>query len=285
MERVEGKNGMKRNTPEHPKLAALSAELRIRRYAAAGILELLWHATARFCPQGDVGRYSNPAIAGMVDWTGDPDRLVNALVKCGWLDDMGTDNPLRLIVHHWSDHADDSVNKYLAAHKMHYADGKEVRRGKQKEEQQQTSREKSREVARTRNKSRKKSPAPCLLPLAKASPPNPPEGGGAGEGRLNPDDAHNVLTERPELSGLTYEQDIMARQDFATLLPIKDPGWLEIAEWAARRAVLAGDIEQPGSWLRVQYGRWFDEQAEKKERAAGGGDPRERRFVGHGEAR
>jgi hypothetical protein len=47
---------MKRGTPEHPKTAHLMAALSIPRPYAVGILELLWHFTARYAPRGDVGR-------------------------------------------------------------------------------------------------------------------------------------------------------------------------------------------------------------------------------------
>ena len=95
---------MKRGGPTHPKTFALAEELRFhRRYEAVGLLELLFHFTAQYAPQGDIGRFSDKRIAAALDWTGYPSRLVEALVKTGWLDRHET---ARLVVHDWADHAD-----------------------------------------------------------------------------------------------------------------------------------------------------------------------------------
>jgi hypothetical protein len=127
---------MKRGTPAHPKTAMLMAELSIPRYAAVGILESLWHWTAQFAKRGDIGRYSNHIIADSVGWTDDPDKLINALVKCHWIDTYAQDThgvrteclPLggeapRLIIHDWPEHTDDSVHIALARSAETFADG------------------------------------------------------------------------------------------------------------------------------------------------------------------
>lgn len=74
------------------------------------MLELLFHFTAKFAPQGNIGRWTNDQIASGMRWPGDPDLLVRGLVEGGWLDE---DKKLRLVVHDWSEHADDSVKKRL----------------------------------------------------------------------------------------------------------------------------------------------------------------------------
>jgi hypothetical protein len=66
------------------------------------------------------------------------------------------------------------------------------------------------------------------------------------------------MKERPELSLLTYEQDLMARKCFAGMSTA--PDWEEVARYVAERAVLAGNIAQPGSWLRAQYARYFEKK-------------------------
>lgn len=100
---------MLRSAFDHPKFRSLIRELQTSRHVAVGILECLWHFTARFCPQGDIGRFTDSQIA---DWLEHPEpaKLVSALVRSGWLD---TCAERRLIVHDWHQHADDSVKKKL----------------------------------------------------------------------------------------------------------------------------------------------------------------------------
>jgi len=102
---------VKRGTPEHPKVFDLCERLKIRRPAAVGYLELLWHFTAKFAPQGDIGRFSERRIEAALDWSGASGKLVNALTESRWLDRHAEH---RLIVHDWHDHADDAVRKRLA---------------------------------------------------------------------------------------------------------------------------------------------------------------------------
>jgi len=108
---------MKRGTPDHPKVAALASALGLSRPAVLGTLELLWHFTARFCPQGDIGKWADDAIEKACDWTGEPGQLVLELVKTGWID---THKKFRLVVHDWHDHADPTVRKYLTRSKLSF---------------------------------------------------------------------------------------------------------------------------------------------------------------------
>lgn len=111
---------MKRGTPDHPKFLKLCQVLRLQKYEAAGLLEMLWHFTAKWAPQGDIGKYPDSAIAEAVGWkrpTGakgvTPEcRLSDALVDAEWLD---RDTVHRLLVHDWPDHADQSVKRMLAS--------------------------------------------------------------------------------------------------------------------------------------------------------------------------
>ncbi len=105
---------MKRGTPRHPKVYDLMEELKCTRPEVLGYLELLWHFTAEMAPRGDIGRYSNARIEAAVDWFGRgkrPGAFVSGLIKCGWADEHAT---CRVVVHHWSDHCEDSVRKKLA---------------------------------------------------------------------------------------------------------------------------------------------------------------------------
>jgi hypothetical protein len=108
---------MKRGTLEHPKLFALKRELDRPLPHVVGILEMLWHFTARYAPTGDLSRFSDDEIAVAVHWSAGGRRLVDGLVAAGWLASAG-DRPAsvagrRLFVHDWQDHADDAVKKAL----------------------------------------------------------------------------------------------------------------------------------------------------------------------------
>ena len=92
---------MKSSTPELLKFQKLMRRLKESRRGTIGLLEGMWLAVGKNCPRGDIGRFSNEEIAIMVDWDGDPDELVSALVECRWLDVCDT---YRLVVHDWTDH-------------------------------------------------------------------------------------------------------------------------------------------------------------------------------------
>jgi hypothetical protein len=101
---------MKRGTARHPKVTHLRELLKSSLATAVGYLELLWHFTAEFCPQGDIGRFDDARIEAALGWTGRPGFLMDALRLSGWLEWSGTH---RLVVHHWHDHADAAVIKRL----------------------------------------------------------------------------------------------------------------------------------------------------------------------------
>lgn len=100
---------MKRGGPGHPKTAALAALLQIDGYAAVGILECLFHWSAVYARQGDIGRHPDAAIASGIGWKGDAGQLVGALTESGWLDRCCDRHRLR--IHDWPTHADQSVQR------------------------------------------------------------------------------------------------------------------------------------------------------------------------------
>jgi hypothetical protein len=83
-----------------------------------GILESLWHLAARETPRGDIGKLCNADIADAIDWDGDSDALIDALVDSGWLDKSETH---RLVVHDWHEHATDTTKKFIARNKLTFA--------------------------------------------------------------------------------------------------------------------------------------------------------------------
>jgi len=93
---------MKHQTPDTMKFKKFARRLSLREYEAAGLLELLWIATQKNAPRGDIGRYDNEEIAIALDWPGDQNELVQAFVETGWLDECPVH---RLVVHDWEDHA------------------------------------------------------------------------------------------------------------------------------------------------------------------------------------
>jgi hypothetical protein len=94
----------------HPKTKELAYTLEIPLPHAIGLLELTWAFVAQHTPRGNVGRWTNPVIAGEAGWLEDPDKFINALITCGFFD---RDSEHRLIVHDWADHAPNWVHAKL----------------------------------------------------------------------------------------------------------------------------------------------------------------------------
>ena len=108
---------MKAGTTENVKFLRLQRRLRESKRGTVGLLEMLWHATCKNAPAGDIGaKLSNEEIATLCDWDGDHDDLVEALVEAGWLDRCKTH---RLVVHDWQDHCP----SYVKANNAKYRKG------------------------------------------------------------------------------------------------------------------------------------------------------------------
>ena len=119
---------MKREALDHPKTKNFSdaiaellpASAPVAMALARGLLEMLWSGfTAKFAPDGLVGRYSNRRVAQDIDWPGDPDGLIRALIDCGFLDET----PAGLVVHDWPLHCDRHVHRRLIRDGRFFADG------------------------------------------------------------------------------------------------------------------------------------------------------------------
>jgi hypothetical protein len=102
---------MKRGADDHPKLLNLASRLGIQKYAAVGLLEMLWHWTAKYAPSGAIGKYSDADIARGLGWDGDAQVLIESLV---WSKFVDHDDEHRIVIHDWFDHADDAVHLSLA---------------------------------------------------------------------------------------------------------------------------------------------------------------------------
>lgn len=105
----------------HRKTRRLAKLLDIPLPYALGVVEALWAVTRDRTPRGDIGHMTNQDIADEM-WIDDPaaDALIDALVQSGWLDIHPT---YRLVVHDWSEHADDTTRKRLHRAKLNFADG------------------------------------------------------------------------------------------------------------------------------------------------------------------
>jgi hypothetical protein len=111
---------MKRMACDHPKILRFSALLDVPYYSAVGLLELLWHFTARHAIRGDVGKWSDAEIASGIRWPAEyAKRLIDALIEARLLD---RHKGHRLVIHDWRDHADESTKKTLQKHLMTFAE-------------------------------------------------------------------------------------------------------------------------------------------------------------------
>ena len=95
----------------------LARALNINRGWAVGLLESLWHWTSKFAPQGDIGKHEDIDIAEGCFWDRDPEELIEALVKTGWVDQCPHS---RLVIHDWHDHADEAVTKRLSRNGLQF---------------------------------------------------------------------------------------------------------------------------------------------------------------------
>jgi hypothetical protein len=92
---------MKPGTTGHPKFKLLKIKLKLPEYIVTGILESLWNLTAKWKEYGGIGEWTNSDIAAAMEYEGDADAMIAALVETGWLD---KDEKSRLTVHDWDEH-------------------------------------------------------------------------------------------------------------------------------------------------------------------------------------
>src|SRR5450756_721621 len=108
-----------RAVTDHPKFFRLKGLLRLNKSCALGYLEAMWHFCGKYTPQGNLGKYDDVDIEAWLEWDGDEGALIAAFVKAGW---VGTDETHRLIVHDWSQYADETVHTDLARRCILFAD-------------------------------------------------------------------------------------------------------------------------------------------------------------------
>ena len=72
-------------------------------YAVAGVLEMLWMLAAQHAEDGDLSRFSPVEIADYIEWEGDAEELIKALIETKWLENSNG----VLCIHDWDDHCPD----------------------------------------------------------------------------------------------------------------------------------------------------------------------------------
>lgn len=158
----------------------LVRKLGVPLYAATGILELIWHLTAREAPQGNLGKLEDADIADAVGWADDPAKLIEALTDAGWLD---ASDEHRLVVHDWHEHADDATDNALARSGQFYANGNPPRMNrlsiKEKQDLQVKHYAQSANLCAQKRTANHEKPLPSLslsLSHSQALTPKPPDG-------------------------------------------------------------------------------------------------------------
>lgn len=112
---------MKHGTENKLKFKKLQRRLDLALWQAKGLLQTLWDFAKSNAPRGDVGKFTDEELAIGIDWRGEPEELIKALVDNRWLDP--SDGPERLVIHDWWEHCEDSIHMQLARHRQLFADG------------------------------------------------------------------------------------------------------------------------------------------------------------------
>jgi hypothetical protein len=214
-------------------MAALARKLGIPKHSAVGILEMLWHFTAEYAKDGNIGRYSDEEIAAAVEWQGDAKSLISALVETKWLDEESSlfsgaqpgAHHAHICVHDWAHHCDDGVHTFLARAGKLFADGSKPNLSRLSYSDRRRLNKKLRDVPTpcpqnahaVQKKEQRPSPAqpspaqPCLSPAKPSpSPATPsPQSGGLGSGGAGSGMGSGGLGRefRKELEGVTDEAD------------------------------------------------------------------------------
>lgn len=111
---------MMTGTPEKLKFKKLKARLKLSFWEAVGLLESLWLITYANAPCGDIGRLTDEEIAVALEWEGEPQKLIEALVDSHWLDRYPCACH-RLIVHDWHEHCSNSHKGNFAKYRKRFA--------------------------------------------------------------------------------------------------------------------------------------------------------------------
>jgi hypothetical protein len=204
---------VKREAIGHTKMKKLCRILRCDICLGVGILESLWHLTAREAYRGDIGRLTNEDIAMGIGYSKNIASLLQALVDSKWLDVSGEH---RLIVHDWSDHADDSIQSRLARARVYFADGRAPKLGKLSKDEREKAekwylddagarREKTAPAGELQRPTENSGALPVPLPVPLPEPVPEPEGAAP----LAPDTPEPPARKRDPLPEITSEPTLV----------------------------------------------------------------------------
>lgn len=135
---------MKAGTTESMKFMVLKSKLRMPKYAVVGLLEGLWGLTAASAPDGAIGKFSNLEIAAWLEWEGEADELIGALIDAKFVD---VSDDYRLVIHDWADHAPNFIKGNLAKHGKKFAVARESTREPAKEVAKEPAKQGARDAA------------------------------------------------------------------------------------------------------------------------------------------
>jgi hypothetical protein len=255
---------MKINTIEHPKMMHLMALLDVKRYEAVGIMETLWHFTARYARDGNLAKFGPKMIAAAIGWTEDADVLLAKIAEAGWLD-KSQDGKV-LYVHDWHEHCDRFVDRALADSGQIYANGETPRnepRG------QCAVNDRPREPKRGGMGSQSPLPMPMPMPISLAQ-----ESARKGEEKRTDETdgspfakATGDKTDDFETFWRVYPRKVGKKAAVKAWRAAKDrPGIDQVCKAVRAQAVSRqwqeGFVPHPATWLN--QGRWADEAFEKK---------------------
>lgn len=261
---------MKRGTIEHPKTLdfaeAIHAHLSEKGVTlpfemvhslACGMIERLWHYTARYAPAGDIGKHSDLRIALAMGWQHSAVFLIETLTKCRLLDAVATE--ARLYVHDWHDHSDDAADKWLHDKGLGYANGSHTRRGKNEREgvvkkgRKNASRQKRDEVA-TPSRLSEPRPRPEPRPSSEPTSSSGPRPEPRPTHEAHDDDACEFADSPPRSPGSSPSPDSPSPKDFSDEDGEENPVDAEqLAEDYATNATDGPPFDTSGiDWDRVE---------------------------------
>ena len=85
----------------HPKTKKLARLLGVSLPAAVGHLHYFWWWALDFAQDGTLEKYDGYDLADAMQWDGDPDQLLEAMIEAGYIDDTEDG----LMIHDWGEYA------------------------------------------------------------------------------------------------------------------------------------------------------------------------------------
>ena len=95
------------NLRNHPKVKRMARQLKLSLPETVGYLTLFWGFVAEFAPQGDISRFNAEDIASGIEWPGEPEVFINAMLDCGPGGSPGfleKTSGGEMLVHDWEEH-------------------------------------------------------------------------------------------------------------------------------------------------------------------------------------